>query len=165
MRLRRAREFVGPEIMAQAPGWQERAAAMNARYPAPTAEDAAWADALIFGTPTRFGNVSAELKAYIDSLGGFWFQGKLNGKAGAVFCSTSAQHGGNETTLLSMYVPLAHLGLIIVPTGYADPGHVQGRHALWRDLDFAQSGQAAERRGSRCRALAGAPRRSGRPRA
>ncbi len=121
VRLRRAREFVGPEIMAQAPGWQESAAAMNARYLAPTAEDAAWADALIFGTPTRLGNVSAELKAYIDSLGGLWFQGKLNGKAGAVFCSTSVQHGGNETTLLSMYVPLAHLGLIIVPTGYADP--------------------------------------------
>ncbi len=120
VRLRRAREFVGPEIMAQAPGWQESAAAMNARYPAPTAEDAAWADALIFGTPTRFGNVSSELKAYIDSLGGLWFQGRLNGKAGAVFCSTSTQHGGNKSTLLSMYVPLAHLGLIIVPTGYAD---------------------------------------------
>ena len=121
VRLRRAREFVGPEVMAQAPGWQESAAAMNALYSAPTAEDAAWADAIIFGTPTRFGNVAAELKAYIDSLGGLWFQGRLNGKAGAVFCSTSTPHGGNETTLLSMYAPLAHLGLIIVPTGYADP--------------------------------------------
>ncbi len=120
VRLCRAREFVGPEVMAQAPGWQESAAAMNALYPAPTADDAAWADAIIFGTPTRFGNVSAELKAYIDGLGGLWFQGRLNGKAGAVFCSSSVQHGGNESTLLSMYVPLAHLGLIIVPTGYAN---------------------------------------------
>ncbi|MHB8886228.1 MAG: NAD(P)H:quinone oxidoreductase [Methylovirgula sp.] len=120
IRLRRAREFVGPEVMAQAPGWQESATAMNALYPAPTAEDAAWADGIVFGTPTRFGNVSSELKAYIDTLGGLWFQGKLNGKAGGVFCSSSVQHGGNETTLLSMYVPLAHLGLIIVPTGYAD---------------------------------------------
>ena len=120
VRLRRAREFAGPEVMAQAPGWQESAAAMNALYPAPTAEDAAWADAIIFGTPTRFGNASAELKAYIDSLGGLWFQGRLNGKAGAVFCSTSTPHGGNETTLLTLYAPLAHLGLIIVPTGYAD---------------------------------------------
>ena len=148
VRLRRAREFVGPEIMAQAPGWKERADAMNARYPAPTADDAAWADAIIFGTPTRFGNVSAELKAYIDSLGGLWFQGKLNGKAGSVFCSTSTQHGGNETTLLSMYIPLAHLGLIIVPTGYADRGHVQGRHALWRHRDLRQSAEAADRRRS-----------------
>lgn len=120
LRLRRAREFVGPEVMAQAPGWQESAAAMNALYPAPTEEDAAWADAIIFGTPTRFGNAAAELKAYIDGLGGLWFQGRLNGKAGAVFCSTSTPHGGNESTLLSLYGPLAHLGLIIVPTGYAD---------------------------------------------
>jgi NAD(P)H dehydrogenase (quinone) len=121
VRLRRAREFVGPEIMAQAPGWQEAAERMNAAYPAPTADDADWADAIVFGTPTRFGNVSAELKAYIDSLGGLWFQGKLNGKAGAAFVSTQGTHGGNETTITSLYTPMAHLGLIIVPTGYTDP--------------------------------------------
>lgn len=120
VRLRRAREVASPEMMALAPGWKESAEVMNARHPAPTAEDAEWADALIFGTPTRFGNVSSELKAYIDGLGGLWFQGKLNGKAGSVFCSTSTMHGGNETTLMTMYAPLAHLGLIIVPTGYAD---------------------------------------------
>jgi NAD(P)H dehydrogenase (quinone) len=121
VRLRRVREFVGAEVMAQAPGWKESAEAMNARCPAPTPEDAAWADAIVLGTPTRFGNASAELKAYIDSLGGLWFQGKLNNKAGAVFGSTSTPHGGNETTLMSLYAPLAHLGLIIVPTGYSDP--------------------------------------------
>jgi len=121
VRLRRAREVVGQEIMAQAPGWAESAEAMNARHPAPTAEDAAWADAIIFGTPTRFGNMASELKAYIDGLGGLWAQGALNNKAGSVFCSTSTPHGGNEATLLATYIPLAHLGLIIVPTGYADP--------------------------------------------
>jgi NAD(P)H dehydrogenase (quinone) len=121
VRLRRARELVGPEVMAQVPGWADNAARMNTLYEAPTADDAEWADAIVFGTPTRFGAVSAELKAYIDGLGGLWFQGKLNGKAGAVFTSTSTTHGGNESTLLSMYNPLAHLGLIIVPTGYADP--------------------------------------------
>ena len=120
VRIRRAREVVGPEVMAHAPGWAEAAEAMNARYPAPTAEDAEWADAIVFGTPTRFGSVSSELKAYIDSLGGLWFQGKLVGKAGAAFATTSTTHGGNETTVLSLYPPLAHLGLVIVPTGYAD---------------------------------------------
>jgi NAD(P)H dehydrogenase (quinone) len=120
VRLRRAREFVGPEIMAKTTGWAEAADAMNERHPAPSAVDAEWADAIVFGTPTRFGSVSSELKAYIDSLGGLWVQGKLNGKAGAAFCSTSTTHGGNESTLLSMYNPLAHLGFIIVPTGYAD---------------------------------------------
>ena len=120
VRMRRVREFASPEVMAKAPGWQESATAMNARHEAPTEADAEWADAIVFGTPTRFGNTSAELKSYIDSLGGLWFQGKLNGKVGSAFCSTSALHGGNESTVLSLFNPMAHLGLIIVPTGYAD---------------------------------------------
>ena len=121
VRLRRAREVVGPEVMAKAPGWAEGAATMNARHEAPTEADAEWADAIVFGTPTRFGSVSSELKAYIDTLGGLWFQGKLNGKAGSAFGSTSTAHGGNESTLISLYNPMAHLGLVIVPLGYADP--------------------------------------------
>jgi NAD(P)H dehydrogenase (quinone) len=120
VRLRRARDIVGPDVMAQAPGWKENAARMDAEYEAPTAADVEWADAIVFGTPTRFGNVSAELKAFIDSLGGLWFQGKINGKVGSAFVSTSGTHGGNETTIVSLYIPMAHLGLIIVPTGYAD---------------------------------------------
>lgn len=121
VRLRRARDIVGPDVMAKAPGWAENAARMNAAYPAPTPDDAEWADAIVFGSPTRFGNVAAELKAYIDSLGGLWFQGKLNGKVGAAFTSTSTPHGGNESTIISLFNPMAHLGLIIVPTGYLDP--------------------------------------------
>ncbi|HWW47895.1 MAG TPA: NAD(P)H:quinone oxidoreductase [Xanthobacteraceae bacterium] len=120
VRLRRAREVVGPEIMAQAPGWAEDAARLNAKYEAPTPADAEWADAIVFGTPTRFGSISSELKAYIDSLGGLWVNGALNGKAGSVFGSTSTTHGGNESTLISMYNFMAHLGLIIVPLGYSD---------------------------------------------
>ena len=119
--LRRAREVVSREIMQKAHGWAEAADAMNAKYEAPTEADAENADAIIFGTATRFGNVSSELKAYMDSLGGLWFQGKLNGKVGSGFTSTSSTHGGNESTIISMYHPMAHLGLIIVPLGYADP--------------------------------------------
>lgn len=121
VRLRRARDIVGPEVMAQAAGWKENAERMNALYPAPTPDDIEWADGVIFGTPTRFGNVSAELKAFIDSLGGLWFQGKINGKVGSAFTSTSTPHGGQESTIISLYNPLAHLGFIIVPTGYVDP--------------------------------------------
>jgi NAD(P)H dehydrogenase (quinone) len=126
VRLRRAREFVSAEVMAQAPGWKEQADAMNAKYGAPTPEDAVWADAIIFGSPTRFGGVTAELKAYIDSLGGLWAKGALNGKLGSVFGGSATPHGGNESTLLSLYNPMAHLGLIIVPTGYADPAMFKG---------------------------------------
>ena len=121
VRLRRARETVSPEVMAKAKGWAESAARMNALYEAPTEADAEWADGIALGSPTRFGAMTAELKAYLDGLGGLWFQGKLVGRAGGAFTSTSSTHGGNETTLLSMYNPLAHLGLIIVPLGYADP--------------------------------------------
>ena len=126
MRLRRARELVGAEVMAAVPGWKEGAEAMNARYAAPTGDDAVWADAVIFGTPTRFGSVSSELKAYIDSLGGLWAKGALNGKAGSAFAGSSQAHGGNEATVISLWNPLAHLGFIIVPTGYADPAMFAG---------------------------------------
>lgn len=121
VRLRRAREFVGAEVMKKAPGWLEGAQRMNALYEAPTEADAEWADGIVFGTPTRFGSMTAELKAYIDSLGGLWFKGALVGKAGSAFASTSTLHGGNEMTITALYAPMAHLGLILVPTGYADP--------------------------------------------
>ena len=121
VRLRRAREFVGEEVMKKAPGWLEGAKRMNALYEAPTEADAEWADGIVFGTPTRFGSMTAELKAYIDGLGGLWFKGALVGKAGSAFASTSTLHGGNEMTITALYAPMAHLGLILVPTGYADP--------------------------------------------
>jgi NAD(P)H dehydrogenase (quinone) len=62
--------------------------------------------------------VSAELKAFIDSLGGLRFQGKLNGKAAGPFTSTARPHGGNETTVVTLYIPMAHLGFIIVPNDW-----------------------------------------------
>jgi NAD(P)H dehydrogenase (quinone) len=121
VRLRRARELVSAEVMAGVPGWTESAERMNAAYAAPTPADAEWADAIVFGTPTRFGIISSELKAYLDGLGGLWAQGKLAGKVGSVFSATSSIHGGNEATILSLYAPLAHFGMIIVPLGYSDP--------------------------------------------
>src|SRR5579871_2470125 len=88
VRMRRVRDLASPEVMAKVPGWAENSARMHREYPAPTEEDALWADAILLGTPTRFGNSSAELKSYIDSLGGLWFQGKLVNKAGGAFTST-----------------------------------------------------------------------------
>ena len=126
VRLRRVPDIVAPEVMAKVPGWEERSRKMLAAYGAPTLADVEWADGIIFGTPTRFGNASAELKAFIDSLGGLWFQGKLNGKAAGAFTSTAGPHGGNEATLVSLFIPMAHLGFIIVPTGYTHAKLVQG---------------------------------------
>src|SRR5580698_3133957 len=126
VRLRRVPDLFSPEVMAHVPGWEERSKRMLAEYGAPTPADTEWADGIIFGTPTRFGNAAAELKAFIDSLGGLWFQGKLNGKAAGAFTSTAGPHGGNETTVVSLFIPMAHLGFIIVPNGYTHEKIVQG---------------------------------------
>lgn len=126
VRLRRVRDIVASEVMEKVPGWKDRAGRMDAEYGHPTPADLEWADGVVFGTPTRFGNTSAELKAFIDSLGGLWAQGKLNGKAAGVFTSTAGPHGGNETTLISLFIPLAHLGFILVPNGYTHPGLFAG---------------------------------------
>src|SRR5258706_5413494 len=118
VRLRRVPDLVSPDVMAKVPGWEERSKRMLAEYGAPTAADVEWADGIIFGTPTRFGNTSAGVKAFIDSLGGLWSQGKLNGKAAGAFTSTPGPHGGNETTGVSLYSPIRHPGFIILPNGY-----------------------------------------------
>jgi NAD(P)H dehydrogenase (quinone) len=121
VRIRRAREVVGPETMALAPGWQESADRLNALYPAPTEEDMLWADGIVFGTPTRFGMIASELKAFLDGLGRLWATGGLDLRVGSVFSSTATRHGGNESTITSLYPLLAHFGMVIVPAGYADP--------------------------------------------
>jgi len=126
VRLRRVPDLVSPDVMAKVPGWEERSKKMLAEYGAPSLADVEWADGIILGTPTRFGNTSAELKAFIDSLGGLWFQGKLNGKVGSAFTSSAGPHGGNETTVASLYFPMAHLGFVIVPTGYTHENLIKG---------------------------------------
>src|ERR1700745_251307 len=98
VRLRRVPDLVSTDVMAKVPGWEERSKRMLAEYGTPTHADVEWADGIVFGTPTRFGNTSAELKAFIDSLGGLWFQGKLNGKAAAAFTSTAGTDGGQGKT-------------------------------------------------------------------
>ena len=120
LRVRRAREVVGTEIMAKSEGWLENAERMNALYPAPTSEDAEWADAILFGTPSYFGAMATELKAFFDRLGPQWKKGKLAGKVGGALSTVSWPHGGSEVVTMSLYAPMAHLGMIIVPTGYTD---------------------------------------------
>ena len=121
VRLRRARELVGPEIMSMVPGWADNAARMNGLYDAPNADDAEWADAIAFGAPTRFGVMATELRAYVEGLGALWAKGRLYGKVGGAFTSTSSLHGGVESTILSVYPTLAHFGMVIVPPGFGDP--------------------------------------------
>jgi NAD(P)H:quinone oxidoreductase type IV len=78
------------------------------------------ADAIIFGTPTRFGNMCAQMRNFLDQTGGLWMKGSLVGKVGSVFTSTATQHGGQETTLTSFHTTLLHHGMIIVGLPYAE---------------------------------------------
>jgi NAD(P)H dehydrogenase (quinone) len=80
----------------------------------------AGADALIFGTPTRYGMMTAEMRTVLDSLGGLWSQDAFVGKVGSVFTASATQHGGQESTILSFHVSLLHLGMIIVGLPYAE---------------------------------------------
>jgi NAD(P)H dehydrogenase (quinone) len=106
--------------MAKVDGWTESAARQNALYAAPTHEDAEWADAILFGTPCYFGAMATELKNYLDLLGPQWKRGLLAGKVGGAFAAASWPHGGSEVVTLSLYAPMAHLGMVILPTGYTD---------------------------------------------
>ena len=89
--------------------------------PLATPDDVQWAEAVIFGSPTRFGNVSAQLKQFIDTLGGLWAQGVLANKVYSGFTSTATRHGGQESTLLALYNSVHHFSGIVVAPGYADP--------------------------------------------
>jgi NAD(P)H dehydrogenase (quinone) len=80
-------------------------------------------DAIIIGTPTRFGNMAAQMRNFLDQTGGLWFTGALVGKVGSAFCATASQHGGQETTLTSMHTTLLHHGMIIVGLPYSWAGN------------------------------------------
>jgi NAD(P)H dehydrogenase (quinone) len=90
-----------------------------------TLDDLEWADALVFGTPTRFGVMASQLKQYLDGAGPLWAQGKLANKIFAGFCSTATEHGGQESTLLSLFTVAYHWGSIVVTPGYTQPGQFE----------------------------------------
>jgi NAD(P)H dehydrogenase (quinone) len=101
----------------------------QADIPVCTIDDLAQADGIVFGTPTRYGNMTAQMKQLIDSTASLWLEGKLEGKPAGVFTSTGSTHGGQETTLVTMMIPLIHLGMIIVGVPYSTEGmlHTEAR--------------------------------------
>jgi len=93
-----------------------------AHIPVARPEQLAEADAIIFGTPTRFGNMCAQMRNFLDQTGKLWLEGKLIGKVGSVFTSTATQHGGQETTITSFHTTLLHHGMVIVGVPYSEQG-------------------------------------------
>src|SRR6266704_1254464 len=119
VRMRKVRELA-PELAISAnPAWAEHAAATS-NVPIAVPEDVMWADAVVFGTPTRFGNVASQLKQFLDTLGGLWAEGQLADKVYSGFVAASTRHGGLESTLLALYNSFHHFGGIVVAPGYTD---------------------------------------------
>lgn len=119
VRLRRVRETAPDAAVDSRPEWRAHIEATR-DVPEAVLDDLGWADVYIFSAPTRFGNVAGQMKAFVDTTGGLWFQGKLANKVATAMTSAQNAHGGQESTLLGFYVTMAHWGAIIVPPGYTD---------------------------------------------
>jgi len=120
--LRRVPETLPTEILEKMEAVEAQKA--FAHIPVCTLEELSAADAIIFGTPTRFGNMCGQMRQFMDSTGGLWKTGALIGKVGGVFTSASTQHGGLESTILSFHITLLHQGMIIVGLPYAFNGQM-----------------------------------------
>ena len=114
--IKRVPEIV-PREVAEKSGFK-----LDQAAPIATVDELADYDAIIIGTPTRFGNMAAQMKNFLDQTGGLWFKGKLIGKVGSVFTSTATQHGGQESTILATHTVLLHHGLVIVGLPYSFQG-------------------------------------------
>ena len=127
--LRRVQELESNLPKVQGSKHAQEVLARQQDIPIATLDDLRAADGVIFGTPTRFGNMCAQMKQYFDGAGELWAQEAQEGKPAGILVSTGTTHGGQETTCLTMMAPLLHLGFIIVGVPYSTPGmlHTEGR--------------------------------------
>jgi NAD(P)H dehydrogenase (quinone) len=121
--MRRVPETLPDEVLAKMGAVEAQQAFSN--VPVCTVEELASADAVIFGTPTRFGNMCGQMRQFLDATGQLWAQGALVGKVGSVFTSSATQHGGQESTILSFHITLLHHGFVIVGLPYAFQGQMR----------------------------------------
>jgi NAD(P)H dehydrogenase (quinone) len=117
VRLRHVEELASELMISQSQYWG-RHRSQVAEAPVATLDDLEWADGVAFGTPTRFGNVAAQLKQFMDQAGRLWQEGKLADKVATTFTSSQTTHGGQESTILALNNTLYHWGMLIVPIGY-----------------------------------------------
>jgi NAD(P)H dehydrogenase (quinone) len=121
--LRRVPETLPQEVLVKMGAVEAQKKFEN--VPIATVDELASADAIIFGTPTRFGNMCGQMRQFLDATGGLWAKGALVGKVGSVFTSSATQHGGQESTLLSFHITLLHQGFVIVGLPYSFQGQMR----------------------------------------
>jgi len=117
VRLRHVEELASEQLISQNQYWGRHRSLVEDE-PVATLDDLEWADGVAFGTPTRFGNVAAQLKQFVDQAGRLWQDGKLADKVGTAFTSSQTSHGGQESTILALNNTLYHWGMLILPLGY-----------------------------------------------
>src|SRR5437588_8916113 len=117
VRLRPVEELASEMLISQNQAWGRHRSEVS-NEPTATLEDLEWADGIAFGSPTRFGNVSAQLKMFLDQAGTLWEQGKLINKVATSFVSSQTEHGGQESTILALNNTFYHWGAIVLPLGY-----------------------------------------------
>ncbi|MBU8906575.1 NAD(P)H:quinone oxidoreductase [Desertibacillus haloalkaliphilus] len=113
-------ELAPKEAIESNPAWKAHLDETK-DVPEVSLDDLEWADAIIFSMPTRFGNLPAQMKQFLDTTGGLWFNGKLANKAVSAMTSANNAHGGQEATILSLYTTMHHWGAIVASPGYTDP--------------------------------------------
>ena len=121
--LRRVPETLPQEVLVKMGAVEAQKKFEN--VPIATVDELASADAIIFGTPTRFGNMCGQMRQFLDATGGLWAKGALVGKVGSVFTSSATQHGGQESTLLSFHITLLHHGFVVVGLPYSFQGQMR----------------------------------------
>lgn len=125
VRVRRVPELAPPAAIESNPAWKAHYEATR-DVPEVQLADLEWADAIIFSVPTRFGNMAARMRQFLDTTGGLWFRGKLVNKVVSAMTSAQNPHGGQEATILSLYTTMYHWGAIVVAPGYSDPSIFAG---------------------------------------
>ena len=121
--LRRVPETLPTEVLGKMGALEAQKAMVH--VPICTVDELASADAVIFGTPTRFGNMCGQMRQFLDATGGIWVKGALVGKVGSAFTSSATQHGGQESTILSFHITLLHHGMVIVGLPYTFQGQTR----------------------------------------
>ncbi|KIL40705.1 NAD(P)H:quinone oxidoreductase, type IV [Gordoniibacillus kamchatkensis] len=119
VRVLKVQELAPESVIASNPAWKAHVEETK-HIPVVTPEDIVWADAILFSTPTRFGNIASQMKQFLDTTGGIWFQGKTANKVVSAMTSAQNAHGGQEMTILSLYTTMYHWGAIVVAPGYTD---------------------------------------------
>ncbi|GAA3405968.1 NAD(P)H:quinone oxidoreductase [Paenibacillus hodogayensis] len=137
-------ELAPEAAIASNPAWKAHVDATK-DVPTATTDDIVWADAIIFSTPTRFGNIASQMKQFLDLTGGVWFQGKTVDKVVSAMTSAQNSHGGQEATILALYTSMYHWGAIIASPGYTDSAlYAAGGNPYGTSVSVDQNGKMIE---------------------